>query len=76
MQNDPVHTAASTNSFVEHIDIATADGLVRFHVIRRQIAPDGIDDRYDTDLYRGADVPPSFFRKLFGTAKSKLLFWR
>lgn len=76
MEHDLAKLGDPTHDRLEHIDEPVAGGHVRWHVIRRHLKSDDDGSRYDPDWYRGADVPPSFFRKLLGTAKRKLLFWR
>jgi len=76
VEPDSAKLGDSTCDRVEHIDMQVAGGHVRWHVIRRHLKSDDDGSRYDADWYRRADARPSFFRKLLGTAKRKLLFWR
>jgi len=72
----PAKLQRPTHDRLEHIDVPVADGVIRWYVIRRHLQSDDDGSRYDTDWYRSEDARPSFFRKLLGTAKRKLLFWR
>jgi hypothetical protein len=76
MRDGDANFKGRTGSRIEHINVQTDEGVIRWYSFVRSLDASDIQARHDPDWYKTIAPTQSRLHKALDLAKRKLLFWR